>query len=473
MILSLGWRNVWRNKTRSMVVVVTLAVGLLGGVMFMGLINGWVKQRVHDSIYNEIAHVQIHNPKYLLNEETQNYITDYHSVTAVLDTIKNVKGYSGRIKIFGMAQSDRASGGIVVMGVNPREEKTVSEIYKNMLVGDFLDGEHRIPSIIIGSKVAETLKLVNYNISKEKIDSMDVSLIPLEIKEKLNQLSDQRFRSKTLFQKELKKVLSQKEYDSYVDFLSKQFSEFRLNSSLILTLQTPQGELHNQLFKVRGIYKTTNTSFDARFAYVHRNVLAATVGLDESQVHEVAIISTGMEEAKALSSQLSKSLKDLTVQNWSEVSPEIAMYAEFGDFMGLIYVSIILFALAFGIVNTMMMSVLERIRELGMLMAIGMNKIRVFGMIMVESIMLSITGGAVGMILSAGILAILSRTGIDFSMWAEGFEALGYASVIYPDASVQDYVLITILVILTGMIASLWPARKALKLKPVEALRHE
>lgn len=456
-----------------MVVVVTLAVGLLGGVMFMGLINGWVKQRVHDSIYNEIAHVQIHNPKYLLNEETQNYITDYHSVTAVLDTIKNVKGYSGRIKIFGMAQSDRASGGIVVMGVNPREEKTVSEIYKNMLVGDFLDGEHRIPSIIIGSKVAETLKLVNYNISKEKIDSMDVSLIPLEIKEKLNQLSDQRFRSKTLFQKELKKVLSQKEYDSYVDFLSKQFSEFRLNSSLILTLQTPQGELHNQLFKVRGIYKTTNTSFDARFAYVHRNVLAATVGLDESQVHEVAIISTGMEEAKALSSQLSKSLKDLTVQNWSEVSPEIAMYAEFGDFMGLIYVSIILFALAFGIVNTMMMSVLERIRELGMLMAIGMNKIRVFGMIMVESIMLSITGGAVGMILSAGILAILSRTGIDFSMWAEGFEALGYASVIYPDASVQDYVLITILVILTGMIASLWPARKALKLKPVEALRHE
>ncbi len=456
-----------------MVVVVTLAVGLLGGVMFMGLINGWVKQRVHDSIYNEIAHVQIHNPKYLLNEETQNYITDYHSVTAVLDTIKNVKGYSGRIKIFGMAQSDRASGGIVVMGVNPREEKTVSEIYKNMLVGDFLDGEHRIPSIIIGSKVEETLKLINYNISKDKIDSMDVSLIPLEIKEKLNQLSDQRFRSKTLFQKELKKVLSQKEYDSYVDFLSKKFSEFRLNSSLILTLQTPQGELHNQLFKVRGIYKTTNTSFDARFAYVHRNVLAATVGLDESQVHEVAIISTGMEEAKALSSQLSKSLKDLTVQNWSEVSPEIAMYAEFGDFMGLIYVSIILFALAFGIVNTMMMSVLERIRELGMLMAIGMNKIRVFGMIMVESIMLSITGGAVGMILSAGILAILSRTGIDFSMWAEGFEALGYASVIYPDASVQDYVLITILVILTGMIASLWPARKALKLKPVEALRHE
>ncbi|BDX37512.1 ABC transporter permease [Tenuifilaceae bacterium CYCD] len=456
-----------------MVVVVTLAVGLLGGVMFMGLINGWVKQRVHDSIYNEIAHVQIHNPKYLLNEETQNYITDYPSVAAVLDTIKNVKGYSGRIKIFGMAQSDRASGGIVVMGVNPKEEKTVSEIYKNMLVGDFLDGDHRIPSIIIGSKVAETLKLINFNISKEKIDSMDVSLIPLEIKEKLTQLSDQRFRSKILFQKELKKVLSQKEYDSYVDFLVKQFSEFRLNSSLILTLQTPQGELHNQLFKVRGIYKTTNTSFDARFAYVHRNVLAATAGLDESQVHEVAIISSGMEEAKALSSQLSKNLKDLTVQNWSEVSPEIAMYAEFGDFMGLIYVSIILFALAFGIVNTMMMSVLERIRELGMLMAIGMNKIRVFGMIMVESIMLSITGGAVGMILSAGILAILSRTGIDFSMWAEGFEALGYASVIYPDASVQDYVLITILVILTGMIASLWPARRALKLKTVEALRHE
>jgi ABC-type lipoprotein release transport system permease subunit len=456
-----------------MVVVVTLAVGLLGGVMFMGLINGWVKQRVHDSIYNEIAHVQIHNPTYLLNEETQNYITDYPSITAVLDTIKNVKGYSGRIKIFGMAQSDRASAGIVVMGVNPKEENTVSEIYKNMLEGDFLDGDHRIPSIIIGSKVAETLKLINYNITTEKIDSIDQSLIPVEVKAKLKQLSGQRFRSKTLFQKELKKIFSKEEYDTYLDLLLKKFSEFRLNSSLILTLQTPQGELHNQLFKVRGIYKTTNTSFDARFAYVHRGVLATTAGLDESQVHEVAVICTGMEEAKAVSSMLSKEFKDLTVQSWNEVSPEIAMYAEFGDFMGLIYVSIILFALAFGIVNTMMMSVLERIRELGMLMAIGMNKVRVFGMIMIESIMLSITGGAVGMILSAAIVALLGRTGIDFSMWAEGFEALGYAAVIFPEVSIQDYILITVLVILTGMIASLWPARRALKLKPVEALRHE
>jgi ABC-type lipoprotein release transport system permease subunit len=227
------------------------------------------------------------------------------------------------------------------------------------------------------------------------------------------------------------------------------------------------------MFKVRGVYKTTNSAFDGRFAYVERNILSATAGLQPNQVHEVAVLCTGIDEGKTAAASLAPSFKSLSVRSWEQVSPEIAMYAEMGNFMGMIYIVIILFALAFGIVNTMMMSVLERIRELGMLMAIGMNKIRVFTMIMVESILLSLTGGAVGMAISAVILSILSKTGIDFGMWAEGLGALGYSSIIYPKTTVGNYVTITVLVIITGMVASLWPARRALRLKPVEALRHE
>lgn len=472
MILSLSWRNIWRNKTRSLIVVATLAVGLLGGVMFMGLINGWVEQRMHDSIHNEIAHIQIHNPQYLLNEETQHYISDYPSIITMLDTMKSVVGYTGRIKVFAMAQSDRATSGIVVMGINPTEEATVSEISTKIVAGEFLENNHRVPSIVVGSTTAESLKLINYNLTVEKLDSIDESIIPVEVKDSLKQLLGQRFRSKVSFQKELKNILADN-YDSHVDYILKYFAEYRLNSSVILTLQTPEGELHNQMFKVRGVYKTTNSAFDGRFAYVERGVLASTAGLQENQVHEVAVLCTGLDEGKTAAASLAPNFKLLSVRSWEQVSPEIAMYAEMGNFMGMIYIVIILFALAFGIVNTMMMSVLERIRELGMLMAIGMNKIRVFTMIMVESILLSLTGGAVGMAISAVILSILSKTGIDFGMWAEGLGALGYSSIIYPKTTVGNYVTITVLVIITGMVASLWPARRALKLKPVEALRHE
>ncbi|HOZ14449.1 MAG TPA: FtsX-like permease family protein [Tenuifilaceae bacterium] len=472
MILSLSWRNIWRNKTRSLIVVATLAVGLLGGVMFMGLINGWVEQRMHDSIHNEIAHIQIHNPQYLLNEETQHYISDYPSIITTLDTMKSVVGYTGRIKVFAMAQSDRATSGIVVMGINPTEEATVSEISTKIVAGEFLENNHRVPSIVVGSTTAESLKLINYNLTVEKLDSIDESIIPVEVKDSLKQLLGQRFRSKVSFQKELKNILADN-YDSHVDYILKYFAEYRLNSSVILTLQTPEGELHNQMFKVRGVYKTTNSAFDGRFAYVERGVLASTAGLQENQVHEVAVLCTGLDEGKTAAASLAPNFKLLSVRSWEQVSPEIAMYAEMGNFMGMIYIVIILFALAFGIVNTMMMSVLERIRELGMLMAIGMNKIRVFTMIMVESILLSLTGGAVGMAISAVILSILSKTGIDFGMWAEGLGALGCSSIIYPKTTVGNYVTITVLVIITGMVASLWPARRALKLKPVEALRHE
>lgn len=438
----------------------------------MGLINGWVEQRMHDSIHNEIAHIQIHNPQYLLNEETQHYISDYPSIITTLDTMKSVVGYTGRIKVFAMAQSDRATSGIVVMGINPTEEATVSEISTKIVAGEFLENNHRVPSMVIGSTTAEALKLINYNLTVEKLDSIDESIIPVEVKDSLKQLIGQRFRSMTTFQKELKRILADN-YDSHVDYILKYFAEYRLNSSVILTLQTPEGELHNQLFKVRGVYKTTNTAFDGRFAYVERGILASTAGLQENQVHEVAVLCTGLDEGKTAAASLAPNFKLLSVRSWEQVSPEIAMYAEMGNFMGMIYIVIILFALAFGIVNTMMMSVLERIRELGMLMAIGMNKIRVFTMIMVESILLSLTGGAVGMAISAVILSILSKTGIDFAMWAEGFEALGYSSMVYPEVTVGNYVTITVLVIITGMVASLWPARRALKLKPVEALRHE
>ena len=119
------------------------------------------------------------------------------------------------------------------------------------------------------------------------------------------------------------------------------------------------------------------------------------------------------------------------------------------------------------------MSVLERVKELGMLMAIGMNKRRVFSMIMLESVFLTLTGAAVGMIFSGTIVQILSKTGINFEMWSEGFEALGYAAVVYPRVSWINYLVITVLVIATGVISSIWPARKALNLNPVEALRTE
>lgn len=456
-----------------MVVIIAMAIGLFGGVLTLGILNGWIEQRIRESIYNEISHGQLHNPEYLLNEETQHYIDNYEQIAALLDTLHAVKGYSGRVRIFTMAQSDRASTGLITLGVNPNDETTISGIPDKIITGTYLGKKYRIPTIILGSKAAETLKLVNYKITTQKLDSLSTLDYPEYLSDSLSVLVGKNFRSKSKFKKQLEKLLTATDFEEYQFDLIKYFSEYRLHTSVILTLQTVNGELHNQLFKVRGIYRTSNSRFDALNAFVDRSVLSRMAELTDNQVHQIAFICNDVDSTRYVTDLLAKTFPTISVRSWKQTSPEIALFADMGKFMGLIYIIIFLFALSFGIINTMMMSVLERTNELGMLMAIGMNKKRVFGMIMVESVMLSLTGGLTGIAFSGIALMLLSRTGIDLSIWAEGLESLGYSAIVYPQISLVDFINIVVLVILTGIVSSIWPARRALKLNPIEALRVE
>jgi ABC-type lipoprotein release transport system permease subunit len=138
-----------------------------------------------------------------------------------------------------------------------------------------------------------------------------------------------------------------------------------------------------------------------------------------------------------------------------------------------LFVGIILAALAFGIVNTMLMAILERTRELGMLAAIGMSKTRLFLMVMLESVFLSMTGGILGVALASGITLWFGRKGINLGAFAEGFGKLGYDPVIYPALDPVFLLNITLMVILTGILASVAPARRALRLNPSEAIRND
>ncbi len=473
MILSIGWKNVWRSRTRSLIVIVAVMLGIFGGVMAAGIMQGWIENRIHDSIYKEVAHVQIHNPEFMYNEEIQYTITDYDKIGNMLDTIPEVIAWSPRVKLFVMAKTSRAATGFVLKGVDPEDEMKVSEIYQDLIEGDFLEGKHRKPSIVIGSKVAEELKLLNYQITSNQLDLIDKEVYSAGLIEKLQTAESKRFRQEQDFRNYLKQILTSEEIKEYADNLVKYFSFYRMGTSIEITLQDKNGQIIHPVFKVRGIYKTSNSTFDAMNAFVDRDILNRYTGLTESEVHEIAIISSDNETGSRLADKLSAYLPGQDVMSWRETSPEIAMYTDFSALISYIYIIIILFALAFGIINTMMMSVLERIKELGMLMAIGMNKKRVFNMIMTESVLLTLTGAVAGMVFSGIIVEILSKTGINFEMWSEGFEAMGYAAVVYPYVTWHNYIGITILVIITGIVSAIWPARKALKLNPVEALRTE
>lgn len=244
-----------------------------------------------------------------------------------------------------------------------------------------------------------------------------------------------------------------------------------LRSKIVITLQDSEGNITGGAFRVCGIFDSGNNIFEEMNLFVRKSDLLEMATLEEGISHEITVHIDNPKNLDKIKTDIEIMYPGLDVQNWKELTPDLAYINEIGDMYMYIFVAIILLALGFGIVNTMLMVVLERIKELGMLMAVGMAKIKVFVMIMLETIMLTFTGGIIGIILGVGATLLTKNNGINLSMYAEGLEDIGYASHIYPVLETDMLVIIAFLVIFTGIIASIYPARKALKYNPADALR--
>lgn len=471
MLLSLAWKNIWRNKIRSIVVIAAITFGLIGGVLSVGIMQGWMAQRVNDAIQNEVSHIQIHQAKYLENDELKYTMSCLDTLT---DSIKHnaaVKAWSSRIKTTAMLQSSWASTGLSLYGIDPAQEHTVSDIHNCMIAGEYVSIGKSTPEILISKKTAEALKLRNFTVSEEKKEALLALDVPEEIYDKLLPLSGKRYRTTKDFREAFEGLLGKGDAHVYEPSLFKAFEFYRLRSKVNMTTQSISGDIAFGTFRVTGIFKTTNSGFDAMSAFTEKAALAQIIGVNKAASHEIAIILNSQDDLDETSNSLQKISSEIAVSKWTEMRPDLAMTTDFVEVMYLFYIGIILFALAFGIVNTMLMAVLERIHEIGMLMAVGMNKRRVFRLIMLETLMLSVTGAVLGMFLGMGLVEFFAVKGVDFGMWAEGFEAIGYSSMVYPFVTADVYIGISVMVFCTGIIASIWPARRALKLNPAEAVR--
>jgi putative ABC transport system permease protein len=232
------------------------------------------------------------------------------------------------------------------------------------------------------------------------------------------------------------------------------------------------GQVGSELFRVVGIFETVSSDFDKTHVFIPLGTAQQMLSM-EDRIVEIAITVNDVERvddiARTLRSRLGGGYEVLT---YKEQLPILVATLEMYDQMLFIIYLIIGLAMLFGIVNTMLMSVFERIQEFGVLMAIGMRNGLVFNMVMAEALCLAAVGTLVGLLAGTGLTLLLGHVGINLSMFAEGFASFGVGTIIYPVLRLNGFLMILVTIPLTTMLGAVYPAWKATRLQPVSAIRY-
>jgi ABC-type lipoprotein release transport system permease subunit len=247
--------------------------------------------------------------------------------------------------------------------------------------------------------------------------------------------------------------------------------KLKIHSKIILTFQDFQGRLTGAAFRVTGIFKTDSALFDETDVFVRFEDINRIVEIKDN-IHEIIIFLNEKEKIPDLKSELSNIFPLLTVESWNDIAPDLDYMNEVTDTMLLIFLVIILAALSFGILNSMLMAALERINEFGMLAAVGMSRTKIFYMIFSETLFVTVVGAVIGMISGFFTILYFEKYGLNLSMFAEGLESFGASAYVYPFLPFNYYWKLTIMVFLTAFLSALYPTYKTLKLKPIQMLRH-
>ncbi len=455
--------------------IAAVTVGVFAGVFAMAAINSSIVQRIDAAVNEELSHIQVNNPGFRGSSDIANVIAGPQKVVKVLDETPGVTHIAERIIVRGIASTSAGSAGVEITGIDVEKEQQMFTLNERLIpgTGSYFGTDTRLNSAFIGEKLAKELYIIRYILSEESFTTLEAEGVPAAVAAKLRPLENQRFTTEKKLTEAFSGLLTAKEAKLYGMKIKEAAWSYREGSKIILTFLDADGMQTGAAFRICGIFRTNNDFFEAMSLFVPRDELRRLTGMEEGQYHRIIARLEDNDQTDKASAAVKESLPGLEVMNWKQIQTDLAMIADYVNRIYGIFMVLILAALAFGIVNTMLMAVLERTRELGMLSAIGMNRRRVFSMIMLESIFLSIVGGFAGMAVSAIVIAITNHTGINLVKYAEGLEAFGYSAQLYPTIGADFFIMLTVMIVITGIISAIYPARKALQLNPVEALRGE
>ncbi len=401
-IVKIAWRNLWRSKLRSSVVILSVIFGIVGGIIIIAMSYGLNMERMNNAVDTYLSHIQIHNKKFSDDFNLRHTISNLSEIEEKINNDERVVSYSKRIILNGMLSNSNGSYGIQVKGVDPDQEVNVTNTYEKVIEGEYFKSS-RDNTILVGKKLADRLNL-------------------------------------------------------------------KIKSKVVVTFQDENNNLTSLLYRVEGIFRSGNSRYDDANVFVRNSSITKNLP-NFSGFHEIPILLTDIELKDEVKSELIPFSNENIVESWDDISKDLAYANEMLAAVLYIFMMIILSGLSFGIVNTMLMAILERKKEIGMLMSIGMNRYKIFLMIGFETIFLTVVALPFGLLISYMLVEYYSVVGIDLSMVEAGLENLGVGTRLYFQLPTSDYYVVSGMVLVISLISSIFPSIRALKINPVEATK--
>ena len=413
MLLMLAWRNLWRHRRRTLITLSSIAIGFALSVLMIGLNDGMHNSLIRNAIKLGEGHITVQPRGYIEAPANHKYLADGRELSAKLDSLHVAGSVEPRIALQVLASTASNSVGAALEGLSPRGDRRVEILKPRLSQGDWIEpGDLR--GIIIGEGMARKLKV-------------------------------------------------------------------RVGSKVVLMAGKQGGDSQAQLGRVRGIYDSGVDELDdylilSDIRLARRFLEGEGAEPDMEPVTRFAVFLDDPDTIPDWKTRISVALDSdrVVTLDWQEMMPQLVQFIFVDDAGNYIFLVLILIMVVFGILNTVLMSVLERTREFGLLRALGIGRYQLLLLVFCESLLLSLLAVGIGWFVAGLTHLWFSTSGIDMEALMSGSTAMMGTfidPVIYTELSSGRVIQLTLLIFSATLGSGIYPAFKASRVTPVEALR--
>ncbi len=408
----IGWRNLGRNRRRTLIAAAGLALGYFAVVVMVGLMAGLTAEMIDNGTGMLTGQLQIHALDYRPDRSIYETIggnqgTDVERLLAEVAGDSAVAGVAPRVYAGGLVSSGDATTAGMLMGVDVVREPTVSRILRAVVRGSTPTAGQN--EILIGTEMARQLG----------VDA---------------------------------------------------------GSDVVVVAPGADGSMGNDIFTVSGLFRSGMPEFDGSYAFVPIGSLQRLVALAPTRIHEIAVATTDpwLAEGAAdrLSTELARSGLALEVEPWTRLRPEMLDYARLVEAWDYFVVGIVFAIAVFGVANTMLMATFERRREVAVMLALGATPPKIVLSILSEALALGVISLIAGVAITVPILLWWHTAPPDLS-WLYG-EFTMFGALIRPVLRVEYKPVVAVVtgfaLLTTALLAALYPAARAARLPPADTL---